>query len=183
MHIRFSVDNVLYADTDPAGKYKDPFASGVTEGDWLLLPSGDRLGTWCWESQGHAGNPKGTNESWVGADFFIDEGYNRVELCNARTFKASTYCAPQPYTAWPADNGSLVITLNIGTIPANATAYLYLFNASDTPSAGHPVKLGAGAASNRGTDDPSGGTATRLAWAPIYVLPVALVLTRRKRRL
>ena len=50
----------------------------------------------------------------------------------------------QPYTAWPSNNGSLTITLNIGTFASSASAYLYLCNASDVCSAGHAVTLGGG---------------------------------------
>jgi hypothetical protein len=139
-YVRFYFDNVLRVDTNPPGFYNATEA-GFTEGEWENLAAGDQIDSYAWESQGNA-DGGGSNESYYLSDLFVDLGYNRVELCNAATYVVSNHCEMQPYTAWPANNGSLTITLNRGTFGAGASAFLYLCNASDVCSLGYAVTLG-----------------------------------------
>ena len=99
-----------------------------------------RIDSYGWQSQGNAAGGGSRERSYL-ADAFVDAGYNRVELCNARTYAASNHCEVQPYTAWPKNNGSLTITLNQGTFTDAASAYLYLCNANDVCSTGYAVSL------------------------------------------
>jgi hypothetical protein len=139
-YIRVYFDNRLVVDTNPAGQYNAP-GGGFTEGPWGNLPEGDQIDSYAWESQGNA-TGGGSRERYYLADAFVDSGYNRVELCNAATYRRSNHCEMQPYTAWPVNNGSLTITLNRGTFAGGAAAYLYLCNATDVCSAGYAVTLG-----------------------------------------
>jgi hypothetical protein len=178
MEVYFRVDNVLYADTNPPGEYDSP-QGGFSEGSWLLLPAGDRMGTLCLESQGHSGGGS-HDESYYAADIYVDEGYNRVVLSNHETCTSATHQETQPYTAWPNDDGNVTITLNRGTFAANTQAWLHLYDANDVCSAGYPVMLS--------------GVATLTAPTNLRVLPpdiagllwlsvvVPGVLSARKRR-
>lgn len=136
------VVNKKFADTDSNGNYvaQDP---GLTEGRWFYLAPGDRLSTFQFEHQdGTLGGPR--NGAMYMSDIMVDSGYNRVVLSDNAVCTSARHQETQPYTAWPSDDGNLRITLNRGTFPANATAWLHLYNASDVCSPGYPVTLGGG---------------------------------------
>lgn len=171
-YVRIYFDNELVVDTDPPGFYNAP-AGGFTEGAWGNLAAGDQLDSYGWESQGNA-TGGGTSELYYASDFYVDKGYNRVEVCDAATYAGSDHCEMQPYTAWPADDGSLTITLNRGTFGASATVYLYLIDATDTASAGFEVTLGG---AGGGSPRPARLRRPEL-WAGI---PIAIFLWRRRR--
>jgi hypothetical protein len=138
--VKVYFDNRLVINTNPPGFYDAP-GGGFTEGPWGNIAADDQIDSYGWESQGNATGGF-SNELYYLSDAFVDAGYNRVELCNAATYTGSNHCEMQPYTAWPANNGGLTITLNRGTFAGNATAYLYLSNAADVQSPGYPVTLG-----------------------------------------
>jgi hypothetical protein len=175
--VRVYFDNRLVVDTNPPGHYKAQApGGGFTEGPWINLPAGDQIDSYGWQSQGNA-TGGGSHERYYLADAFVDAGYNRVELCNARTYAASNHCEMQPYTAWPNNNGSLTITLNRGTFTGAESAYLYLCNASDICSSGYAVTLGRLATSAAPTNRFVPGEVARLL---LTGLAGIAVLSRRK---
>jgi hypothetical protein len=90
-----------------------------------------------WESNGTLSN------SIYFGDIYVDNTLERVEVCDAPTWSARSHCEIQIPTAW--SNGSATVTINQGSFASNATAYLYVVDATNTAnSQGYPITLGNG---------------------------------------
>jgi hypothetical protein len=84
------------------------------------------------------------------ADIYMDTSAQRVVLGNAATYAASTLREMQIPTTW--SDGSISISVNLGKFSEGQTAYLYVFDATNTVSAtGVPVTVG----NNRLTPPPN----------------------------
>jgi hypothetical protein len=82
-----------------------------------------------------------------------------VELCDYITWAGSTFCEYQIPSSW-ADT-SIAVTLNQGSFAADATAYLYVVDATGAVnSTGYQVVFGASGGAQRIITIGSGGTAT-----------------------
>ena len=78
-------------------------------------------------------------------DVYIATGDNamaRVEIGNASTYAACTNLAIITPTSWSAS--SIAATVRSGSFAANASAYLYVIDSSNTISSGYPITFGAG---------------------------------------
>ena len=96
------------------------------------------------------------NTTWFGCrdcykyydDFYLDDTFSRIELCNNATHSSATICEPQPPTAWAT--GEITVTVNQGAIP-NGTAYLFVFDSANAVNAtGYAVTLEDGTATISG---------------------------------
>ncbi len=103
-------------------------------------------------------------------DMYADDTYSRVMLGNAPTMAASTHREILIPSAWSATSISAVV--NQGTFAAGSTAYLYVFDSSNTPNtSGYPVTIAAGSDDITAPTVPTGltgaatsATAIRLSW-------------------
>jgi len=75
-------------------------------------------------------------------DLYLDDTWARVMIGNASTFAASRIREVQIPTAWA--NGSITVQVNRGTFGASASAWLYVIDSTNTPSAGFPITFGGG---------------------------------------
>jgi hypothetical protein len=75
-------------------------------------------------------------------DLYLDDTWARVMIGNASTFAASTVREVQIPMAWA--DGSITIQVNRGSFGASASAYLYVIDSTNTPSAGLPITFGGG---------------------------------------
>ncbi len=72
-------------------------------------------------------------------DVYIDNTLQRVVLANHSTYASATIIEPQIPTAWTT--GKISMTVNQGAIP-DGTAYLYVIDATNTPSTAREVTVG-----------------------------------------
>jgi hypothetical protein len=105
------------------------YNDGAT-GDWANNTRYDMIG-------GYADSRGGTNWRYF-CDVYYDHTLSRVILGNASTIGACTIKEPQVCTAWA--DGEITCTMKHGAIPTG-TAYLYVFKADGTPTAGYAVTL------------------------------------------
>lgn len=77
-------------------------------------------------------------------DLYLDNTFARVMIGNASTFAASTTREVQIPTAWA--DGSISIRINRGSFGSSASAWLYVIDKNNTPSAGFPITFSGGGA-------------------------------------
>lgn len=75
-------------------------------------------------------------------DLYVDNTFARVMIGNASTFAASTVREIQIPSAWA--NGSITIQVNRGSFGASASAWLYVIDSANVPSAGQAITFGGG---------------------------------------
>jgi len=74
-------------------------------------------------------------------EIYVDNTRARVEICNASTKAASNHCEIQiPQTTWV--DGQIQIKINQGSFADNASAYLYVVDASGNVSPGKQITFG-----------------------------------------
>lgn len=77
---------------------------------------------------------------YIGADVYIQSGTPaRIEIGDAADWNVCTHREIQYPTAW-ADT-SISVTLNRGTFNTGVQLYLFVVNANNVPTAGHPVEF------------------------------------------
>ena len=75
-------------------------------------------------------------------DIYIDNTFQRVEICDNATKATSTHCEIQPPTAW-SDTG-ITVTLNQGTFETGDSVYVIAYNGSNEAGSYGPITLGSG---------------------------------------
>lgn len=85
-------------------------------------------------------------------DLYLDDTWARVMIGNASTFAASTIREVQIPTSW--SDGSIKVQINRGSFGASASAWLYVIDRNNVPSAGLPITFGGGASSTTLLDAP-----------------------------
>lgn len=81
-------------------------------------------------------------------DIYVDDTLSHIVLTNASTYDASTIVEPQIPTAWESDGTEVTATVNLGALPDNSTAWLYVFDSvGDYNTTGVAVTIGDSAAS------------------------------------
>lgn len=76
-------------------------------------------------------------------DIYVDDSFQRVAICSESTLGSPPYhCEFQPATSW--NDTSITITLNRGSFGSTDSAYLYVFNSSNTASSGYAITFGSG---------------------------------------
>ena len=75
-------------------------------------------------------------------DLYVDNTFARVMIGNASTFAASTTREVQIPTAW--STSTITVQVNRGSFGASASAWLYVIDSTNTPSAGFPITFGGG---------------------------------------
>lgn len=73
-------------------------------------------------------------------DFYLDDTWAHIIVGNASTLSACTQREAQIPSAW--SDTSITITLNRGAFGASATAYLYVFDSTNSPSSGQSITFG-----------------------------------------
>lgn len=73
-------------------------------------------------------------------DFYLDDTWARVMIGNASTLASCTVREMQIPSAW--SDTSITVTLNRGSFGATDTAYVYVFDSTDAPSAGFSITFG-----------------------------------------
>lgn len=91
------------------------------------------------------------------ADVYYDHSLARVVLADAATYADATVVEPQIPSAW--SDGSISIDINQGRLADGAEAWVYVFDATGTPSTGYAVTLGQGAPAGGGGAPSAGGAA------------------------
>lgn len=91
-------------------------------------------------SPGGDGPPDGTNIYMD--NLYMDNTWAHVIIGNASTLAASTQREIQIPTAWA--DGSITVQVNRGNFGASASAWLYVIDATNTPSGGFPITFGGG---------------------------------------
>ncbi len=79
-------------------------------------------------------------------DMYADDTYSRVMIGNASTLASSTHREIFIPYAW--SNTSVSVTVNQGTFISGDTAYLFVVNASNTPSVGYRITIGVATSSD-----------------------------------
>lgn len=74
------------------------------------------------------------------ADVYVDYTLQRVALCSGATWKNRGVCELQRANAW--SDGSITVTVNQASFASGASAYLYVVDASGTPSDAISVTIG-----------------------------------------
>lgn len=104
-----------------------------------------------------------TLSTWMD-DIYVDDSFQRVAICSESTLGSPPYhCEFQPATSW--NDTSITITLNRGSFGSTDSAYLYVFNSSNTASSGYAITFGSGGGGDTtaptvsiSTSDPSSTT-------------------------
>ena len=74
-------------------------------------------------------------------DIYIDNTFARVMLTNNPDYLSSTIIEPQIPSAWNIEN--ITCTVNLGRLPDNETAYLFVFDSENIHNTvGYPVTVG-----------------------------------------
>lgn len=77
---------------------------------------------------------------------YVDTTWQRVMICAGSTWTARGHCEVQVPSAWAT--GEITATVNRGSFAADATAYLYVVDATNTANTnGQAITFGSGAAS------------------------------------
>lgn len=83
----------------------------------------------------------GINSFRYFAAVYIDNTHSRVMLGNSPDYNSCTIMEPQIPVAW--SDGAIQIRVNLGAIPDNGTAYLFVFDANNSRNLqGYPVSIG-----------------------------------------
>ena len=79
-------------------------------------------------------------------DIYIDTTFARIILANNSNYDDATVIEPQIPSAW--NNTSITCVVNLGKLPENGTAYLFVFDAGNNHNPiGYPVTIGNAAGS------------------------------------
>lgn len=84
-------------------------------------------------------------------DIYMDNTFQRVELCDASTKAASTHCEIQPTTVW--SDTAATATLNSGSFTAGSQVYALVYDASNAVASYGPLTIP--------VDGGGGGTSSR----------------------
>lgn len=103
-----------------------------TTGDWANSTRYDMLG-------GYSNDRDAKNWRYM-CDVYYDRTLSRVILGNASTIAACTIKEPQVPSAW--SDTSIDVKVKLGALTNGATAWLYVYNAAGTATAGKQVTLG-----------------------------------------
>jgi hypothetical protein len=94
-------------------------------------------------------------------DVYVDTTLSRVMLCDTATYPtvSTATCEPQIPITW--NNSSISARVNLGKLPSQGTAYLFVFDANNNcNSTGFPVTIGGGGGGD--TDPPEPPTGLRI---------------------
>lgn len=114
------------------------------------------------EAIGGFGRPHGQPNNWrYFADLYMDTSLARVVLGNRSTLDVSTVREIQIPSAW--GDGSIKITVNLGTFKSGDTAYLYVVDSQGRANAkGYPIRVGGGGGSHPDPATPPAPTGLRI---------------------